>query len=87
LNEIIAHVLFQENPTSSLALINIPHPATYEAWMNATSPKEEDKPWTSLDGIPFTGVSYKKYCQYNFCCYSFVTNLFLPFYLLFLFRL
>jgi hypothetical protein len=52
----------------------IPNPATYEAWMNATSPKEEDMPWTSLDGNPFTGVSYKNYPRYNFCRYSFVTN-------------
>jgi hypothetical protein len=74
LNEIIARVLFQENPTSSLALINIPHPATYDVWMNATSPKGEVKPWTSLDGNPFTSLSYKNYCRYNFCHFSFVTN-------------
>jgi hypothetical protein len=74
LNEIIARVLFQENPTSSLALMNIPNPATYDAWINATSPSGKDKTWTSLDSNPFTSVSYKNYRVYNFCHFSFVTN-------------
>jgi hypothetical protein len=43
LNEIIVRVLFQENPTSSLALMHIPNPATYDAWINATSPSGKDK--------------------------------------------
>jgi hypothetical protein len=73
LNEIIARVFFQENPTFSLALINIPHPATYDAWVNATSPKGKVKHWTSLDGHPFTSVSYKNYRRYNFCHFSFVS--------------